>query len=344
MIKYSDESNNNANKIMILDNDTGITDAFSAIFSSYGYEVTCVIDPIIALEKLKAEKFDILILSYLIQPFHGDKVVELIREFDKDLYIIIMTAHKDLAPPIETMHTLDIQAYFEKSSNFNDIIMLVESGVKYIRTMRQLKDMNVVFEKYYIQFAEVLKNTVEAKDNYTKGHSDRVAYYSVLLANYLELPADEVETIRLAGLFHDIGKIGISDTILQKPAKLTEQEYEHIKMHPVIGANILASSDILKDIIPGVRHHHERYDGKGYPDGFKGENIPFVARLLAVCDTFDAVTSRRAYRDNLPLETAINILTENKGTQFDTKLVDAFLKTIDKNLNEVIDKIKSIDN
>lgn len=344
MIKYSDKiDSNNVNKLMILDNDTGIMEAFSTIFSAYGYEVTCISDPLLALEKLKSDKHDILILSYLIQPFHGDKVVELIREFDKDLYIIIMTAHKDLAPPIETMHNLDIQAYCEKSSNFNELIMLVESGVKYIKNTKKLQDMNVVFEKYYIQFAEVLKNTVEAKDFYTKGHSDRVAFYATLLAQKLNFSDDYTETIRLSGLFHDIGKIGISDSILQKPGKLTDQEYEHIKMHPVIGANILSSSDILKDIIPGVRHHHERYDGTGYPNSLKGEDIPEIARLLAVCDTFDAVTSRRAYRDSLPLDTAIKILNENKNTQFDPKMADAFLEVINKRQSEIIERINSIE-
>lgn len=140
------------------------------------------------------------------------------------------------------------------------------------------------------------------------------------------------------GLFHDIGKIGIPDSILLKEAKLTDDEYSEIKNHPSIGAHILCNAEVFKDIIPIVKHHHERYDGRGYPGQLKGEDIPYLARIAAVADAFDAMTSKRTYRDSLPIDVVRNEIEKNLGTQFDPEIGKTFLNIID---NEY-DKIKEI--
>lgn len=328
-------------KIMLLDNETGFTDAYSAILSSYGFFVKAVADPTEAIQILKKEKYDILISNYLLYPFNADKAVQLIREFDKNLYIILVTSHKDIMPPIETMHTLDIQAYCEKSGNSSQLIMMVEAAVKSLTQINEIKNMNKLLKRHYLEFAEVLKNTVEAKDEYTKGHSDRVSYYSVQLGKKLGLSPKELEILRVSGLFHDIGKIGISDAILTKPGKLTDEEYNEIKKHPVIGYNIISSSFMLKDILPNVKYHHERIDGKGYPEGLKGDEIPYMARILAVCDTYDALTSNRAYRPGMDLDKALSILKEVRGTQLEAKYVDAFVELIKENKQKYLNIIKS---
>lgn len=170
----------------------------------------------------------------------------------------------------------------------------------YINNLQDIE--NSKSEKERLASIEILRRTVDAKDSYTRGHSDRVSEYCVLLGEKLGLSKQEINTLKLGGLFHDIGKIGIPDNILLKTEKLTNDEYEEIKRHPFIGAHILENSSIFEDIIPIVLHHHEKYDGSGYPKKLKGKNIPFLARIVTVADSFDAMASKRAYRNSLPLD------------------------------------------
>lgn len=277
-----------------------------------------------------------------MMPIHGDKVVEEIRKFNKDLYILLLTGHKDLAPPLETIKRLDIQGYCEKSDKFDQIILLVESALKSVSQMRIIKDINEKLETAYSELKDAYRGTMEslrlavdAKDSYTKNHSDRVSYYAVLIAQKLNLSESEIETIRDGGLFHDIGKIGIPDSILQKTSKLTDEEYDDIKNHPSIGAHILKPAKIFENIIPIVKHHHERYDGHGYPSNLKGEEIPLSARIVCIADSFDAMTSDRSYRPRFTLFKALEELERCKGTQFDPQLVDLFVEAVKSNIEQI---------
>lgn len=167
-------------------------------------------------------------------------------------------------------------------------------------------------------------SAIEAKDQYTRGHSDRVALYGRVLAQQLGLSDSYQEKIYLSGLLHDVGKIGVSDATLRKPGKLTDEEYEEIKKHPDEGWAILHDIEQLRDILPGVLYHHERIDGRGYPDGLKGLDIPLDGRILAVADAYDAMTSDRPYRKGMPIEKAEAILQEGAGTQWDNAIIQAF--------------------
>lgn len=301
-----------------------------------------VTDPLEAIEKVKNEHFDLMILDFLMMPIHGDKVVEEIRKFNKDLYILLLTGHKDLAPPLETIKRLDIQGYCEKSDKFDQILLLVESGLKSVSQMRVIKEINDKLEAAYDELKHAYRGTMEslrlavdAKDSYTKNHSDRVSYYSVLLAQKLGLPEEEIETIRDGGLFHDIGKIGIPDAILQKTSKLTDEEYDDIKNHPSIGSHILQPAKIFSKIIPMVKHHHERFDGRGYPGNLAGEDIPLHARIVAIADAFDAMTSDRSYRPRFTLFKALDEIERCKGAQFDPKLAELFIEAIKENKEKI---------
>ena len=265
-------ANSNGYKIIAVDDEEGIVDSLSIFLKRSGYEFTGVINPLEAIEKVKNEHFDLMILDFIMEPIHGDKVVEEIRKFNKDLYILLLTGHKDLAPPLETIRKLDIQGYCEKSDKFDQLLLLIESGIKSIAQMNEIKRINVELsetyeklEKAYLDSIQTLRYTVEAKDPYTRGHSDRVSEYSVLIGKKLNLPDTDIKTLQVGGLFHDIGKIGIPDSILLKEAKLTDDEYSQIKNHPSIGSHILCNAEVFKYIIPIVKHHHERYDGRGYP-------------------------------------------------------------------------------
>ncbi len=181
-----------------------------------------------------------------------------------------------------------------------------------------------------------LTSAVDAKDAYTCGHSERVALLSRSLAIEAGLTEQQVDRIYMAGLLHDVGKIGVPEAVLQKTGKLTPEEFEQIKKHPEIGAKILRDIKQVEDIIPGVLHHHERYDGKGYPGGLAGESIPLMGRIICLADCFDAMTSSRTYRKGLPLEVALTEISRCSGTQFDPVLSDAFLRLGIGDLRELI--------
>ena len=214
-------------------------------------------------------------------------------------------------------------------------MLLIESGIKSVAQMNEIKKINEELENAYLESIQTLRYTVDAKDTYTRGHSDRVSEYSVLIGKYLGLPESDLKTLRIGGLFHDIGKLGVPDSILLKAGKLSDNEYSEVKNHPSIGAHILSSASIFKDIIPIVKHHHERYDGHGYPSQLEGENIPYFARITSIADSFDAMTSKRAYRDSMPIEKVISEFENCKGTQFDPKLTDLFLDILRNHFDEI---------
>ena len=341
-LQTAEEKANFQYKILAVDDEEGIIDSLSIFLKRSGYDFTGVTDPLEAIEKVKNEHFDMLILDFIMTPLHGDQVVEEIRKFNKDLYILLLTGHKDLAPPLETIRKLDIQGYCEKSDKFDQLLLLIESGIKSIAQMKEIKKVNSelsdTYEKLenaYLESIETLRYAVEAKDPYTRGHSDRVADFSVLIGKHLGLSESDLNTLRIGGLFHDIGKIGVPDSILKKEAKLTDEEYAEIKKHPSVGAHILSTATIFHDIIPIVKHHHERYDGNGYPSKLKGEEIPYFARIAALADTFDAMTSKRTYRNALPLDVVISEFERCKGTQFDPDLDDVFLDILKNHYDEI---------
>jgi putative nucleotidyltransferase with HDIG domain len=178
-------------------------------------------------------------------------------------------------------------------------------------------------------------SAVDAKDAYTCGHSERVALVARELAQIAGLPAATVERVYMAGLLHDVGKIGVPESVLQKPGKLTNEEFDLMKQHPEIGARILRDVKQLEDILPGVLHHHERWDGRGYPAKLVGENIPLMGRIICLADCFDAMTSNRTYRRALPFEVAMVEIRNGAGTQFDPALADAFIAIGEKRLRDL---------
>ena len=332
-------------KIIGVDDENGILDSLRVLLENSNYEFVGVTDPEEAIEIVRKEHFDLMLLDFMMTPLHGDEVVEEIRKFNKELYILLLTGHKDLAPPLETIKRLDIQGYCEKSDKFDQLLLLIESGLKSVKQMNEIKKINEELEtskeqleQAYLEMTQTLRYTVEAKDTYTRGHSDRVSEFSVLIGEKLGLTEKQIQILRIGGLFHDIGKIGIPDSILLKPGKLTDDEYSEIKNHPSIGAHILGSAKIFQDIIPIVKHHHEKYDGTGYPSRLKGEEIPYVARIAAVADTFDAMTSRRSYRGPIDVEKVKEEIKRCEGTQFDPQIAEVFLDI----LNNEFDKIKEI--
>lgn len=220
------------------------------------------------------------------------------------------------------------------------VILAVCIGFHYIiqntMVIKELEKARDDVKTLSVEVMEALAHTIDAKDEYTKGHSVRVAKYSRMIAEKMGLSAENCENIYYIGLLHDIGKIGVPNEIINKPAKLSDEEYNIIKLHPVIGYDILLEIKSRPDLSIGARWHHERYDGKGYPDEKSGEEIPLFDRIIAVADSYDAMTSNRSYRKYLPQEVVRKELEKNMGTQFDPEVAKCMIALIDSDTEYVL--------
>jgi putative nucleotidyltransferase with HDIG domain len=202
-----------------------------------------------------------------------------------------------------------------------------------MRSTMMMLAVHLINQRQYLEMQQMFEGTVrslvsalDAKDTYTCGHSSRVAELAVELAGRLGYSEEELSTIRMAGILHDIGKIGVEDSVLRKPGKLTDEEFAQIKQHPVLGFEILKGIKPFRKILPAVRHHHEAWDGTGYPDGLAGECIPRDAQVIAVADAFDAMTSDRPYRPGMPVSKVVHIFREGRGRQWAADVVDVLMQ------------------
>lgn len=209
------------------------------------------------------------------------------------------------------------------ASNFNNMAGNIEALV---RRLRQALRQN---QELFLETIRTLAAAIDAKDPYTRGHSERVSSYSMAIARHLGLGSEEMFRVRIAAILHDVGKLGIREGILNKPGGLTEDEFMIMRQHPEIGSQIMAPIRTLKDILPGIRNHHETWDGRGYPDGLKGEEIPLVARIIGAADTFDAMTTTRPYQEALTLDYVMGKMRAMSGTRFAPPVVTALLAAVE---------------
>ena len=244
--------------------------------------------------------------------------------FCRDKFLGVININNKESMEVFTEHDLDLLVAIAEQAG----IIISNAG-----TYRQ-------FQEVYLNTVSALTEAIDTKDHYTKSHSEHVTKYAMNIGKEMKLDDDRMNILRDASKLHDIGKIGVHDYILMKPGKLTSEEWEEIKLHSIKGVKILQPLTFLNGSIDAIRGHHERFDGKGYPDGKKGKDISLEARIMAVADSFDAMTTERPYRKGLSIEEAKEEIIRNKGTQFDPEVVDAFIRCLDKqdlNSQEVID-------
>jgi len=215
---------------------------------------------------------------------------------------------------------------FEMADLAEDFNRMSDHVAGYVQQLRQAAQAN---RELFIGSLRAFVAAVDAKDPYTRGHSERVAAYSRTIARYLQLPEETQHKIWIGALLHDVGKIGVEDRILRKEGVLLPDEYEQMKLHTVMGADIMTPIEQLKEMIPAIRSHHEAWNGRGYPDGLKGEQIPLFARIVGVADTFDAITTNRPYQQAYSLQFAVETITRLTGSRFDAKIVTAFLRAFE---------------
>lgn len=238
--------------------------------------------------------------------------------------ICIPVLHKD-----KLIGVLQVLNKIDEPFNDYDAELLKALSNQVAVAIENARLYNELRETFY-ETVFALADTIEKRDPYTGGHTKRVMEYSVAIGEEMGLNRDEIEKLKLAAILHDIGKIGIRDSVLLKEDKLTDEEFAIIKRHTIYGDEILGHLKRLEKISPGVKYHHEKYNGTGYPEGLKGEEIPIIARIIAVADTFDAMTTDRPYRKGLTFEAALEELNKKAGTQFDPIVVDSFIRVFER--------------
>jgi len=335
--------------VLVIDDEPNVCNAVKAYLEPENFYVLTFTDPKQALKLFGQFDIDVVISDIRMPEFSGDDVLRFIRTKYPEVPVIMLTGLNDVRTAV-AMTRMGAHNYLIKPVQKDVIVFAVEKALEYRQLLlrnkllqleklkyqkelenrihertRQLMEALNELRRIHKETVRILASAVEEKDPYTKGHSNNVRLYAKALADKLGFSEKKIERLEYAALLHDIGKIAISQEILDKPGPLTKKELEIVRQHPIIGERIISNVDFFKDIAPLVRHHHERWDGQGYPDGLRGEEIPFGARLLAVVDSFDAMTSNRPYRNALPLEQVLEIIEKNKGKQFDPDIAQAFL-------------------
>ncbi len=308
--------------ILIVDDSEQNREILMAYLEKENYRIEFACDGIEALDKVKNNPPDLILLDIMMPGMDGFEVCSTLKENRETrlIPVVMVTAlneKKDRIRGIEVGSDDFVSSPFDKE----ELLARLRSLLK----MKQFSDQLDDAEQVIIALARA----VEAKDAYTKGHVDRVAAFASSLAKEAGLPEDEQQTLYMGGILHDIGKIGVSDSILNKPGRLTDEEFDKIRQHPVIGEKICKPLNSISPLIPIIKHHHEKLDGSGYPDGLSGEEVPVPARIMAIVDVYDALTSDRPYRKGMDKEKALGILKEesDKGW-WDKNLLAKFAKQL----------------
>ena len=305
-------------QVLIIDDSAHNREILQAYLHNENVEVEHANDGVEGIEKIRKKLPDLILLDVLMPRMDGFKVCSVLKNSRETRFIpiVMVTAlneKKDRLRGIELGCDDFISAPFDR----DELVARVRSLLR----MKKFSDQLDSAEKVIIALAKA----VEAKDAYTKGHVERVAEFASQLAKEAGLPEEEQQTLFMGGILHDIGKIGVSDNILNKPGKLTDEEFIVIRTHPSTGEEICKPLNSIRPLIPIIKHHHEKMDGSGYPDGLKGDDIPVSARIMAIVDVFDALTSDRPYRKGMETAKALSIMQEEVAKKWwDEKLFTSF--------------------
>ncbi len=350
--------------VLFVDDEVNILKALQRLLRSEHMNVLCASRAQEALELLDKQACQVVVTDQRMPEMSGVDLLSQVRQRFPDIVRMMLTGYTEMDVAVDAINRGEIYRLITKPWNDDELRATIRQAFDHsdlkneIKRLNQvtreqnfkLQDMNrnlegkvrdrtkQVAEKHqelrtaYIQTIRALAEAVDAKDAYTRGHSERVGVYASKITREMGFQKEFIERVYIAGLLHDVGKIGVRDSVITKPDRLTPEEYEEIKQHPSIGAKILEPVDFLSDVAPCVRHHHEWFDGsdRGYPDRLSGDAIPLPSRIILVADTVEAMTSDRPYRKALPLDVVYTELTKYSGSQFDPACVDAFLRLLER--------------
>jgi putative nucleotidyltransferase with HDIG domain len=363
--------------VLFVDDEVNILRALQRLLRNEPMKVLTASNPREAMSLLQSTPTQLVVSDQRMPEMSGVDLLSSIREHHPDMIRMMLTGYTEMNIAVEAINRGEIYRLITKPWNDDELRATLRQAfdhydlkgeIKRLNHVTQeqnfkLQDMNRNLEEKvrertgqlaakhqelrtaYLQTIRALAEAIDAKDAYTRGHSERVAVYSSRLAREMGLRKDMIERVYFSGLLHDVGKIGVPDAIITKPDRLTEEEYLEIQKHPEIGAKILEPVEFLRHIVPCVRHHHEWFDGcnRGYPDHLQGDKIPLPSRLILVCDTVEAMTSDRPYRKALPIDTVIRELHKYSGSQFDPACVDAFLRLLEREGEALLSKHQKFD-
>ncbi|MBE5924128.1 MAG: response regulator [Lachnospiraceae bacterium] len=329
-----------ADWVIVVDDDTANLKMAGHILSKGGMRVTALKSGQALLDYVAEHGSpDLILLDILMPGMDGFETLLKLREQQesvKEVPVIFLTANEDEESETKGL-SLGAMDFIKKPFVSEVLTLRVRHIIDLVHLQRNLEaeveKKTAENQKLFLNVVSTLTTAIDAKDTYTNGHSNRVAFYASEIAKRSGYSEKEQKDIYMMGLLHDVGKIGVPDTVINKPAKLTEDEFDKIKNHPVMGARILKNIREMPKLATGARWHHERYSGGGYPDGLIGEDIPKEARIIAVADAYDAMTSRRSYRDILPQGIVREEIENGRGTQFDPDFADIMLAMIDEDVD-----------
>ena len=323
-------------RVVVVDDDAVVLRNAGNVLSECGIKVTCLKSGKLLLDYVAKNAVNLLLLDIRMPEPDGFETLRLLRDWEEkngkeQIPVIFFTANDD-GESETTGLSLGAMDFIRKPFVAEVLKLRVRHLLDLIRLQRDLHEevarKTAEIEEAALHMVQTLAGAIDAKDAYTNGHSSRVAEYAREIAGRFGYTPKQQDEIYMMGLLHDVGKIGIPDAVINKPGRLTDEEFAMIKSHPVMGANVLKNYTEMPQLVTGARWHHERYDGKGYPDGLSGEEIPEPARIIAVADAYDAMISNRSYRQVIPQETVISELEKGSGTQFDPRFAKIMLEMI----------------
>lgn len=327
-------------RLLIVDDEPNIRMVLLRALGDQAYDLAEAPSGETALRIFEQEGADVILSDMQMPGFGGLELLRRAKTLDDTVGFIILTGAGTMQNTIDALR-LQADDYLLKPFNLEEVRLSVERALKHRALLREnrfyqhhlerrVAEQAQQIENLFVDALLSLANAIETRDGYTGGHVDRVTRYAVATGKEMGLAGDSLRHLWVGALLHDVGKIGVPDHILKKPGRLTDDEYEVMKRHPVTGAAILERSSFLRPALPGVLHHQEKWDGTGYPYGLKGEEISLEGRILAVADTFDAIVSSRPYRGGRPPQAAVEELHRCAGTQFDPSVVEAFVRALER--------------
>ena len=328
-------------RVVVVDDDAIILRSASTVLSDAGFKVTCLKSGRLLLDYVTKNSIDMLLLDIKMPDLDGFETLQLLRKWEKEndrkeIPVIFFTANNDCASETKGL-SLGAMDFIRKPFVAEVLILRVRHLLDLIRLQRDLhaevERKTKEIEGLSLHVVHTLADAIDAKDAYTKGHSGRVAEYAREIAKRAGYSYERQEEIYMMGLLHDVGKIGVPDAVINKPGKLTDEEFEKIKTHPGRGAQILKNIEEMPKLAIGARWHHEHFDGSGYPDGLSGCDIPEEARIIAVADAYDAMTSNRSYRGVIPQDVVKEEFEKGSGTQFDPQFAAIMLEIIKEDVD-----------
>ncbi|MBO4267410.1 MAG: response regulator [Lachnospiraceae bacterium] len=332
-----DDPSQTTHVVVVDDIKTNLVSA-GKILSENGMEVTGITSGERLLRFLKTNRPDIILLDIYMPGMDGFETLKKIREMEEgkdEIPVIFLTGSDDYKSEMKGLQ-LGAMDFIKKPFAPDVLTLRVKNTVELVRLQKDLssevRKKTTENESLSFHVVQTLAEAIDAKDTYTNGHSTRVAQYSKEIARRYGYSRKDQDEIYMMGLLHDVGKIGVPDEVINKTSKLTDEEFALIKNHPVIGFNILNKIKEMPRLKIGAHWHHEKYDGSGYPDGLAGDNIAEEARIIAVADAYDAMTSYRSYRDVLPQDVVAEEIRKGKGKQFDPEFADIMLEIISEDV------------